>query len=235
MKRSSYSAYDHLCAAIREQDFPLAAELIARGTPVNGGPNDNPPTVAFCLNSVGSLSLLPDLMKAGLDLTCTRKNFKGNILTAVHTHLEVADPEHFDPTEPDLWPATALLRAGASISTEDCTDLLSTALLNNWPIPFLERLVQEGVSIHGKPGHWSPLLYATANRKHDVVLQWLMDNGADPREKDAHGRSALDWAKKNFLTSFDILYQGALRLDEQEAITAAVGDAGRSVPAKVRL
>ena len=122
------------------------------------------PTTAFWIVSTKGRSIIPDLLRAGLDLGI--KNPNGE--TAAAHLIGLCNPECWDGTPDNLWPPLALLDAGAP---NDDPHLLHQLLGRNFPEWALDALIARGVDVAWNPESGVPAFIETAvkNKKWQAV------------------------------------------------------------------
>lgn len=90
--------------------------------------------------------------------------------------------------------AVILIIASGLIGITVCIRLigiyaLKTAI-NSWDLSHIERVLEYGVPVDGAFG-FCPVLYAWKNTNNTVIMEFLLQNGADPNACDAAGNTLL--------------------------------------------
>ncbi len=87
-----------------------------------------------------------------------------------------------------------LIVAGIDINRRDATGLTPfTYALESSNESAAKLLIEYGVKIDSSDAFHIPMVLATQNNMIDIV-KYLLDNGADPAQKDHTGNSAIDYA-----------------------------------------
>ncbi len=84
---------------------------------------------------------------------------------------------------------------------------LARAALNGQRIPMLELLVAHGADVNALWGGWCPIIFAPCESLDPIVLQWLVDHGANPNRVEPAGRipgTALDYAIGTYCRSTEL-------------------------------
>jgi hypothetical protein len=179
--------YNELAVAQDRSDLPALEALLKTGVDPNTVVN-NGPTLLMLAARRGELAHVELLLRHGADVNRRDETSNDNrgdsaLLVALHGgHEQVV---------------RRLLQAGARLDVSNMWDWrpMHMAAQGNC-IPCLNLLREKGLSIHAR-AHASrgetPAMLAAA-KGHLEALQWFIANGADLREKDSYGKTALDWA-----------------------------------------
>lgn len=123
-----------------------------------------------------------------------------------------ADPNQRDSVSPPLLRALhsgaeacaqALISHGANIEARDAAGgtALHAAVVGSSP-KVVEQIIRGGVSVNSTmaqqatPLMWAALRQPGLNVMADAIIAILLDRGADPCMRDAHGMTAADYARK---------------------------------------
>lgn len=190
--------FEPLHIAARQRDSEMIVLLAEHGADVNAGDSDGwtPLLHAVLRNHVPSIQ---GLLSHG-------------------AKIELAAPGGFTPLavaieEGNFYAAKALLDAGASVNTaigpHQLTPLMivaskpqverRAASLAQGPgaVDLARALIVKGADINAASGNGATPLMIAAARDNSAVIALLAESGADTRQKDKSGKTALDIARDN--------------------------------------
>ncbi len=144
-----------------------------------------PIPIEFIMDSAlnGNVEAISLALEAGIDPNLTDENGRTPLmLAAFNGHTEIAE---------------RLLEAGARLDLRDSTN--RTAFMfacTGSNLKLITILHRRGASVNDIDSHesWTPLMFAAAEGHRDVV-QYLLDNNADPTAADVDGETAAMFAQ----------------------------------------
>ncbi len=144
-----------------------------------------PIPIEFIMDSAlnGNVEAISLALEAGIDPNITDENGRTPLmLAAFNGHTEIAE---------------RLLEAGARLDMRDSTSRTAFMFACTGPnLTLISLLHRRGASVNDIDSHesWTPLMFAAAEGHRDVV-QYLLDNNADPNAADVDGETAAMFAQ----------------------------------------
>jgi ankyrin repeat protein len=183
------SKEEQLIDAVKEGDINIVTRLINKGANVNYRKKEGQITPLDCAVVLGKLDIVKLLISNGADINSRTPNGYTALLIAAANW----------PHDPDI--IDTLIRHGADVNAksfvERWTPLLyaSNKALHNEPV--IKMLVEAGAQIndHNVFGE-TPLMYAAAFGSEGLV-DYLLNNGADPKATNEDGLCAIHFAARS--------------------------------------
>ncbi len=172
-------------------------------TQIPSGPSDALPPIPieFIMDSAlnGNVEAIALSLEAGINPNVTDENGRSPLmLAAFNGHTEIAE---------------RLLEAGARVDLRDNTNRTAFMFACTGPnLPLISLLLRRGAAINDIDSHesWTPLMFAAAEGHRDVV-QFLLDNNADPNATDVDGESAAFFAHQRGFPEVAALIEAKMR------------------------
>jgi ankyrin repeat protein len=200
-----------MVTAARDNDTDLITRLISQGLDVNIR-SARGVTPLMSAAAAGSIDAARLLLGAGADVNVRAPYGK----TALSMTIEYFTPNHNDDNEHGFFMVVKeLIAAGADINSREdngLTPLLWAAAAGN--AEFAKDLITAGAKVNlrsrveiekGRHLTVTPLIYSVISCTDQTggylaTIRLLLASGADPRARDSHGRTALQWAVAMELT-----------------------------------
>ncbi len=144
-----------------------------------------PIPIEFIMDSAlnGNVEAISLALEAGIDPNITDENGRTPLmLAAFNGHTEISE---------------RLLEAGARLDMRDSTSRTAFMFACTGPnLELINLLHRRGAQVNDIDSHesWTPLMFAAAEGHRDVV-QYLLDNNADPNAADVDGETAAMFAQ----------------------------------------
>ncbi len=153
----------------------------------SGSSESLPPIpIEFIMDSAlnGNVEAISLAIEAGINPNIVDENGRTPLMLAsFNGHTEIVE---------------RLLEAGARIDMRDNTNRTAFMFACTGPnLPLISLLLRRGAQINDIDSHesWTPLMFA-ASEGHQHVVQFLLDNNADPNAADVDGETAAFFARQ---------------------------------------
>jgi len=132
----------------------------------------------------GNVEAIALALEAGINPDLTDENGRTPLMLAsFNGHTEIAE---------------RLLEAGARVDLRDSTNRTAFMFACTGPnLKLVTLLHRRGANVNDIDSHesWTPLMFAAAEGHRDVV-QYLLNNGANPTAEDVDGETAATFARQ---------------------------------------
>ncbi|QXD30543.1 ankyrin repeat domain-containing protein [Candidatus Pelagisphaera phototrophica] len=147
----------------------------------------------------GNVEAISLALEAGIDPNIIDENGRTPLmLAAFNGHTEIAE---------------RLLEAGARLDLRDSTNRTAFMFACTGPnLKLITILHRRGASVNDIDSHesWTPLMFAAAEGHSDVV-QYLLDNNADPNAADVDGETAAMFAQSRGFPELAAMIQARMK------------------------
>ena len=160
-----------------------------------------PIPIEFIMDSAlnGNVEAISLALEAGIDPNIIDENGRTPLmLAAFNGHTEIAE---------------RLLEAGARLDLRDSTNRTAFMFACTGPnLKLITILHRRGASVNDIDSHesWTPLMFAAAEGHSDVV-QYLLDNNADPNAADVDGETAAMFAQSRGFPEVAAMIQARMK------------------------
>jgi serine/threonine-protein phosphatase 6 regulatory ankyrin repeat subunit B len=182
-----------LTYSINSNNYQAFSTLIENGADPHYYLNMMGNSLNFAIMQGAQIRIIKDLLNLNVDPN--RKGFK-----SVTPLGWLVNSEYYSSSSKSIL-TTKLIEAGANVNVKDSLGLpvVFSALKNELSTKAIIDIFDSGVHVNTEiPSlNQTLLMQAAFYAKEPLVINYLLDNGADPKIKDIKGRTALDYASKN--------------------------------------